>query len=67
MSQRREVKSLRIFGTRYSSWQLRLFRLEEVPGETGWLKAIKMDEYAPRLSRMQNSGQQALFSHAEAL
>lgn len=62
----REVKSPRIFATCYNSWQLKLFRLEEVLGETGWLKAIKMDEYAPRLYRMQNAGQQPLFSHAEA-
>jgi hypothetical protein len=58
----REVKSPRIFATRYGSWQLRLFGMKEILGETGWLKAIKMDEYATRGSRMQHSGQQVLFS-----
>jgi transposase len=63
----REVKSARLFATRYGPLQLRLFELGDALGETGWLKALKMDEYAPRLSRAQGSAQQTLFPYAEAL
>lgn len=63
----REVKSARLFATRYSPLQLRLFELSDALGETGWLKALKMDEYAPRFSRAQGSAQQTLFPYAEAL
>ena len=58
---------MRLFATRYGPLQLRLFELSDALGETGWLKALKIDEYAPRLSRPQDSAQQTLFPHAEAL
>jgi transposase len=63
----REVKSVRLFATRYGPLQLRLFELSDALGETGWLKALKMDEYAPRLSRAQGSAQRTLFPYAQAL
>lgn len=63
----REVKSPRLFASRYGPLQLRLFELSDALGETGWLKALRMDEYAPRLSRAQGSAQQTLFPYAEAL
>lgn len=63
----REVKNPRLFVTRYGPLQLRLFELSDALGETGWLKALRLDEYAPRLSRAQGSAQQTLFPYAEAL
>jgi len=43
-----------------------LFGLETL-GEDGWLKALKLDEYAPRRPPRQLALQQALFAYAEAL
>jgi hypothetical protein len=43
----REVKNPLLFATRYHhSSQLRLFGLEDVLGEAGWLKAMRIKEYA---------------------
>lgn len=49
----REVGRSKLFETSHSrSWpQLRLFRLEGVPGDD-WLKAFKLEGYAPRLPRI---------------
>jgi hypothetical protein len=37
------------------------------PGEEGWLKVIKLEEYAPRQPRRPPALQQVLFSYAEAI
>lgn len=64
----REVKSPRLFATRYHySLQLRLFELNALLGETGWLKALKLEEYASRKPRRKQALQEVLFSHAEAI
>jgi len=48
----REVKSPILFATAYQhTLQLRLFRLEEVLGNSGWLKAVKLRNYSPRRPR----------------
>ena len=48
----REVKSPTLFTTHYRySLQLRLFELDNALGEGGWLKALKLDAYAPRRTR----------------
>jgi len=48
----REVKNPLLFATRYHhSSQLRLFGLEDVLGEAGWLKAMRLKEYARRNTR----------------
>jgi len=44
--------------------QLRLFDLGEVLGEEGWMKFLKLDEYAPRRP---DELQQVLFSCTEAI
>lgn len=62
----RKVKKPRLFATRHRSAQLRLFTLD-VLGETGWLKALKPDQYVPRKLQRPVSVQQALFAYAEAL
>lgn len=61
----RGVKSPTLFATRYHySQQLRLFGLEEVLGDSGWLKALKMKEYAPQRPLRKEAMQQVLFWHA---
>jgi putative transposase len=46
--------------------QPRLFGLEAL-GEAGWLKAIKLEEYAPRRLRWPSALQQVLFAYIEAI
>jgi len=48
----------RVFETSHAPPQLRLFGLEE----TGWLKVLKLGEYAPRKSQRPQALQEALFS-----
>src|SRR5215212_11386046 len=64
----REVKNPRLFATRYHhSPQLRLIGLEDVLGEAGWLKAMRIKEYARRNSRQTGTLQGALFSYASTI
>jgi hypothetical protein len=42
------VTNPRLFATAHRSPQLRLFGLEDALGENGWLKALRLDEYAAR-------------------
>ncbi len=46
--------------------QQRLFALDSL-GEGGWLKAMRLEGYAPRAPRRPPALQQALFPYAEAL
>ena len=46
--------------------QARLFGLQEVLGD-GWLKALKLEEYAPRGPRRPQALQEVLFPYAETL
>ncbi len=46
--------------------QGRLFALDAL-GEGGWLKAMRLDGYAPRAPRRPPALQEALFAYAEAL
>ncbi len=49
------------------SWpQPKLFELN-VLGESGWLKVLKLDEYAPRRPRKPLALQQVLFAYTEAI
>lgn len=62
----REVKRPTLFETSYQ-WrrmQPRLFRLDAL-GESGWLKTLKLEEYAPRKLRRPGALQAALFPYAE--
>jgi hypothetical protein len=56
---------LTFLGLRYL--QPSLFGLDEALGEGGWLKALKLDEYAPRRSPRPQASQQVLFPYVEAL
>jgi transposase len=64
-----ELRSLtrpRLFGSSRFRSQPRLFALDAL-GECGWLKALRLEGYAPRRPRRPLSLQQALFPYAEAL
>lgn len=62
----RAVSRPRLFEISYSPPQPRLFDLR-VLGEGGWLKAMRLEGYAPRAPRRPWAFQEALFLYAEAL
>lgn len=64
--QLRSVGRSRLFGTSAAVAQPRFFGLDAL-GEAGWLKALKLEGYAPRCPRGPLALQQALFPYAEAL
>ena len=61
-----KVSRPRLFDTSGVLPQLRLFRLESL-GEAGWLKALKLDEYAPRRRPQPLALQQPLFAYLDAI
>jgi putative transposase len=63
----RKVKSHTLFEISIVVPQLRLFDLGEVLGEEGWIKVLKLEEYAPRLPRRPDKLQQVLFPYTEAV
>lgn len=62
----RRVRGHTLLETTIIPLQLRLFDLGEVLGEEGWLKVLKLDEYAPRQSPHTDDLQQELFIQEEA-
>jgi len=62
-----DVANPRLFATGHRSPQLKLFALEEMLGEGGWLKAVKLEEYAARARRLPIAVQQVLFPYLDAL
>ena len=46
---------------------MRLFGLTEGLGEDGWLKALRLEDYAPRRSDRSEMLQQVLFAYTDAL
>lgn len=64
----RSVARPRLFETSHQrSWpQQRLFGLDAL-GEAGWLKAMRLEGYAPRAPRRPQALQGALFAYADAL
>ena len=64
----REVGRPRLFETvhRRTPAQPRLFELV-VLGDSGWLKALRKEQYAPRKPRRPQALQQVLFSYIEAV
>jgi hypothetical protein len=63
----RRVKGHTLFETSIILPQLRLFELDEVLGEEGWIKVLKLDEYAPRQPRRHDELQQVLFPYTEVI
>ena len=55
-----------LFETSHASGQPRLFGLADTLGEDGWLKAIRLEDYAARRPRPPTSLQQTLFPYGEA-
>ena len=62
-----EVSNPNLFetSTRLRQRQPKLFRLQDALGD-GWLKALRLEEYASRNPQRPQALQQALFSHASA-
>ena len=56
-----------LFDTPFASGQPRLFGLAETLGEDGWLKVLRLEEYAPRSSRRPQMLQQVLFTYTDAI
>jgi transposase InsO family protein len=61
------VRKPTLFETPYVAGQMRLFGLAEILGEDGWLKALRLEDYAPRRSRRPEMLQQVLFAYTEAV
>lgn len=57
----------RLFATKCRPPQLKLFSLDELLGESGWLKALGLEGYAARSRREPGLLQGVLFSYLEAL
>ena len=62
----RAVARPKLFETSYALPQLKLFALGTL-GQGGWLKALKLDGYAPRRPWRPQALQQALFPYPDAL
>ncbi len=64
-----DVSNPCLFATRYgqSRTQPKLFALEEVLGEGGWLKALRLEDYAVRKRRRPQMLQEVLFTYLDAL
>ena len=56
-----------LFETSYVAGQMRLFGLAETLGQDGWLKVLRLEDYAPRCSRQPEMLQQVLFTYTEAM
>ena len=63
----REVKGHTLFENSVILPQPKLFDLGEVLGDEGWMKFLKLDEYAPRRPRRPDGLQQVLFPYTEAI
>ncbi len=61
------MKSHTLYETSIVLAQLKLFDLGEVLGEDGWIKVLKLDEYALRQPRRPDKLQQILFPYTEAI
>lgn len=60
------VEKPTLFETPFAPVQMRLFGLAEALGEDGWLKALRLEDYALRRPRRPGMLQQALFPYGEA-
>ena len=56
-----------LFETSHALGQMRLFGLAETLGEDGWLKVLRLDDYAPRSSHQPERLQQVLFTYTDAI
>ena len=56
-----------LFETPHVAGQMRLFGLAETLGSDGWLKALRLKDYAPRTARRPDMLQQVLFAYMDAI
>jgi hypothetical protein len=63
----RRVGRPTLFETSFLLGQPRLFDLAQALGEEGWLKALRLGEYASRKSRRPEVLQHVLFAYTEAI
>ena len=56
-----------LFETSHVARQMRLFGLAETLGEDGWLRALRLKDYAPRTARRPDLLQQVLFAYTDAI
>ncbi len=61
-----DVSSPQLFETSHVPRQARLFGLEDL-GENGWLKVLRLEEYAPRRSRGWQALQNELFDYRASM
>jgi hypothetical protein len=62
------VRKPTLFETTFVAGQMRLFGLAETLGDEGWLKALRLEDYAPRSSsRPKMLQQQVLFAYTDAV
>jgi hypothetical protein len=61
-----EVTKPTLLETSYQQPHLKLVDLVEILGNTGWLKVLRLDDYAARKPRRLQALQQALFPYHEA-
>jgi transposase len=61
-----EVKKATLFETPFAPGQMRLFGLSETLREDGWLKVLRLEDYAARRPRRPPALQQTLFPYHEA-
>jgi len=62
-----EVRKPTLFETLFVAGQMRLFGLAETLGEDGWLKALRLEDYALRSSNRPKMLQQLLFGYTDAV
>jgi len=60
-----EVRKPTLFETPFAPGQPKLFGLAETLGDDGWLKALRLEDYAPRRARPEMR-QQVLFAFTDA-
>jgi hypothetical protein len=62
-----EVSKPTLFETSFAPGQPKLFGLKETLGDEGWLKMLRLKNYAPRKARRPETLQQVLFPYLDAL
>lgn len=62
-----EVRKPTLFETPFAAAQPRLFGLAETLGDGGWLKTLRLEDYAARSPRRPDMLQQVLFSYKDAI
>ena len=61
------VKKPTLFETPFAPSQPRLFGLAEMLGEDGWLRMLRLRDYAPRIPRRPQMLQQDLFAYTDPI